>query len=188
MNAEIRVPEMPNRIAAVRYIPFGLTKSNWPASLLKIRLKLGKWDREATIDVDSFDTTPDFICRNIQHLLSNVIDDIPLTGPEFQALAMRTASGLDADGLILNGVMGLNGEAGECIDIVKKHLFQGHRLDEAKLIDELSDVLWYAAIICEGLGVTLDDVMRHNVEKLQKRYPNGFSAERSIHREDENGL
>lgn len=188
MENEIRVPETPSRIAAVRYIPFGLTKSNWPASLLKIRLKLGKWDREATIDVYSFDTTPDFICRNIQHVLSNVIDDIPLTGPEFQALAMRTASGLDADGLILNGVMGLNGEAGECIDVVKKHLFQGHKLDEAKLIDELSDVLWYAAITCEGLGVTLDDVMRHNVEKLQKRYPDGFSAERSIHREDENGL
>ena len=111
-----------------------------------------------------------------------------MTGAEYQKLAMRTASDLDTYGLILNGVMGLNGEAGECIDIVKKHLFQGHELDKEKLIDELSDVLWYAAITSEGLGVTLDDVMRHNVEKLQKRYPNGFSAERSIHREDENGL
>ena len=111
-----------------------------------------------------------------------------MTGAEYQKLAMRTASDLDTYGLILNGVMGLNGEAGECIDIVKKHHFQGHELDKEKLIDELSDVLWYAAITSEGLGVTLDDVMRHNVEKLQKRYPNGFSAERSIHREDENGL
>lgn len=111
-----------------------------------------------------------------------------MTGAEYQKLAMRTASDLDTYGLILNGVMGLNGEAGECIDIVKKHLFQGHELDKEKLIDELSDVLWYAAITSEGLGVTLDDIMRHNVEKLQKRYPNGFSAERSIHREDENGL
>ena len=111
-----------------------------------------------------------------------------MTGAEYQKLAMRTASDLDTCGLILNGVMGLNGEAGECIDIVKKHLFQGHDLDKEKLIDELSDVLWYAAITSEGLGVTLDDVMRHNVEKLQKRYPDGFSAERSIHREDENGL
>ena len=111
-----------------------------------------------------------------------------MTGAEYQKLAMRTASDLDTYGLILNGVMGLNGEAGECIDVVKKHLFQGHELDKEKLIDELSDVLWYAAITSEGLGVTLDDVMRHNVEKLQKRYPNGFSAERSIHREDENGL
>lgn len=107
-----------------------------------------------------------------------------MTGAEYQKLAMRTASDLDTYGLILNGVMGLNGEAGECIDIVKKHLFQGHELDKEKLIDELSDVLWYAAITSEGLGVTLDDVMRHNVEKLQMRYPNGFSAERSIHREN----
>lgn len=60
-----------------------------------------------------------------------------MTGAEYQKLAMRTASDLDTYGLILNGVMGLNGEAGECIDIVKKHLFQGHKLDEAKLIDEL---------------------------------------------------
>lgn len=111
-----------------------------------------------------------------------------MTGTEFQKCAMRTAFHVTWSDLILNGVMGLNGEAGECIDIVKKHLFQGHELDKEKLIDELSDVLWYAAITCEGLGVSLDDIMRHNVEKLQKRYPNGFSAERSIHREDENGL
>lgn len=111
-----------------------------------------------------------------------------MTGAEYQKLAMRTASDLDTYGLILNGVMGLNGEAGECIDVVKKHLFQGHELDKEKLIDELSDVLWYAAITCEGLCVSLDDVMKHNVEKLKKRYPDGFSAERSIHREDENGL
>ena len=111
-----------------------------------------------------------------------------MTGTEFQKCAMRTAFYVTWSDLILNGVMGLNGEAGECIDIVKKHLFQGHKLDEAKLIDELSDVLWYAAITCEGLCVSLDDVMKHNVEKLKKRYPDGFSAERSIHREDENGL
>lgn len=188
MENEIRVPETPSRIAVVRYKPYGLVKAGWPVSSLQIRLKLGKWDKSTTIILDASKTSPDFICRNIQHALSNIVDIIPLAGPEFQALAMRTASGLDAAGLILNGVMGLNGEAGECIDIVKKHLFQGHDLDKEKLIDELSDVLWYAAITSEGLGVTLDDVMRHNVEKLQKRYPNGFSAERSIHREDENGL
>ena len=96
---------------------------------------------------------------------------------------MRTASSLDKDALVLNGVMGLNGEAGECIDIVKKHLFQGHELDTDKLLDELSDVLWYAAILAEGIGTTLDDVMQHNVDKLMRRYPEGFDAERSIHRE-----
>lgn len=108
-----------------------------------------------------------------------------MTGTEYQKLAMRTASSLSQKDLVLNGVMGLNGEAGECIDIVKKHLFQGHELDEAKLLDELSDVMWYAAITAEGLGTTLDVVMQHNVDKLRKRYPDGFEASRSIHRGEE---
>ena len=99
-----------------------------------------------------------------------------MTGTEYQKLAMRTASSLSQKDLVLNGVMGLNGEAGECIDIVKKHLFQGHELDSEKLLDELSDVMWYAAITAEGLGTTLD------VDKLRKRYPDGFDAERSVHR------
>lgn len=107
-----------------------------------------------------------------------------MTGTEYQAAAMRTAASLDKNALVLNGVMGLNGEAGECIDIVKKHLFQGHELDADKLLDELGDTLWYAAILAEGIGTTLDDVMQHNVDKLMRRYPEGFDAERSIHREE----
>lgn len=106
-----------------------------------------------------------------------------MTGTEFQEKAMRTVAASDSGALLLNGVMGLNGEAGECIDIMKKYLFQGHELDEEKLMDELSDVMWYAAITATGLGVTLDEVMEHNVEKLKKRYPDGFDKERSIHRE-----
>ena len=80
-----------------------------------------------------------------------------MTGYEYQEKALRTANKLTRSELILNGVMGLNGEAGECIDLVKKHLFQGHNLDERKLKDELSDVLWYVAITCEGLGITMDE-------------------------------
>lgn len=102
-----------------------------------------------------------------------------MTGTEFQLAALRTAGSTN---LLLNGVMGLNGEAGECIDLVKKHLFQGHELDCDALLDELGDVLWYAAITCESIGITLDDVMAHNVNKLHKRYPDGFDARRSIHR------
>lgn len=109
-----------------------------------------------------------------------------MTGNEYQRLALRTASGIEQYDLTLNGVMGLNGEAGECIDIVKKHLFQGHPLDTDKLVDELGDVLWYVAITADGIGVPLEDIMQHNIDKLRKRYPDGFDAERSIHREDEN--
>lgn len=109
-----------------------------------------------------------------------------MTGNEYQRLALRTASSSQRYDHILNGVMGLNGEAGECIDIVKKHLFQGHPLDTDKLVDELGDVLWYVAITADGIGVPLENIMQHNIDKLRRRYPEGFDAERSIHREDEN--
>ena len=54
-----------------------------------------------------------------------------MTMNEYQHLAQRTSGTLSADEKILNGVMGLNGEAGECIDIVKKHLFQGARAGQS---------------------------------------------------------
>ena len=107
-----------------------------------------------------------------------------MTGNEYQRLALRTSSHGSNGDMVLNGVMGLNGEAGECIDIVKKHLFQGHPLDTDKLLDELGDVLWYVAITADGIGVQLEDIMLHNIDKLRRRYPEGFDAERSIHRED----
>lgn len=109
-----------------------------------------------------------------------------MTGNKYQQLALRTSSHGSSGDMVLNGVMGLNGEAGECIDIVKKHLFQGHPLDTDKLLDELGDVLWYVAITADGIGVPLENIMQHNIDKLRKRYPDGFDAERSIHREDEN--
>ncbi len=104
---------------------------------------------------------------------------------EYQRLAQRT-SNKKADNIdhILNGLMGLNGEAGECIDILKKYFFQGHELDKGKLIDELGDVLWYIAETCEGIGVTMEEVAIRNIEKLKKRYPNGFETERSVKRNE----
>lgn len=107
-----------------------------------------------------------------------------MTGNEYQQKCMRTAGNMSESDMILNGVMGLNGEAGECIDLVKKALFQGHTLNREKLIDELSDVMWYVAITAQGIGAGLDEIMQHNVDKLLKRYPNGFEAERSVNREE----
>lgn len=101
---------------------------------------------------------------------------------EYQKLAMRTASESSSQNLVLNGVMGLCGEAGECIDIVKKHMFQGHELDKRKLIDEASDCFWYLAAIATGLDVSMEEIAMHNVEKLRKRYPNGFSTDESLNR------
>jgi len=84
---------------------------------------------------------------------------------------------------LINGLMGLNGEAGEAIDILKKHLFQGHELDKDHLAEELGDVAWYLAVTADALGYSLEEILQMNIEKLQKRYPDGFDYERSVNRE-----
>lgn len=106
-----------------------------------------------------------------------------MTLNEYHALAQRTSSANTISGKIENGCLGLAGESGECCDILKKYFFQGHELDKEHLMDELGDVMWYIAETASGLGITLEDVAIHNVEKLKKRYPDGFSAERSVHRD-----
>ena len=107
-----------------------------------------------------------------------------MTGNEYQKLAMTTLNpALSKQDVLINGVMGLCGEAGEAIDLVKKHLHQGHALDREKLVKELGDVAWYLAETAYALDVPLDEVLEGNIEKLKRRYPEGFAAERSIHRE-----
>lgn len=107
-----------------------------------------------------------------------------MTINEYQKEALRTASGMSKEyPLILNGVLGLGGESGECLDIVKKHLFQGHELDTAHLAEELGDVAWYLAVSAHAIGMDLESILQGNVDKLRKRYPDGFDKERSLHRE-----
>lgn len=110
-----------------------------------------------------------------------------MTINDYQRAALRTVNKgkLSDTELLTNGVLGLSGESGECADIVKKHLFQGHELDTDKLANELGDVAWYLAVTAEAIGLDSETVLQMNVEKLYKRYPDGFSAERSIHREEE---
>ena len=107
-----------------------------------------------------------------------------MTVNEYQRLAMKTLNPeLDKKDVLINGVMGLCGESGEAIDIVKKWLAQGHKLDREGLAKELGDIAWYLAETAYALEIPLEDVFRANIEKLAKRYPEGFAAERSIHRE-----
>lgn len=109
-----------------------------------------------------------------------------MTINEYQKLAMTTLNpDLDKKDVLINGVMGLCGESGEVIDIVKKHLAQGHELDRDKIIKELGDVAWYMAEIATVLDVELEEVLTLNIEKLRKRYPEGFSVEKSINRNEE---
>ena len=85
---------------------------------------------------------------------------------------------------LLLGALGLCGESGEVAENVKKLLFHRHPMEVSALRDELGDVLWYFVFLCDTLGLTVEEVMEANVEKRRKRYPDGFSSERSMRRED----
>ena len=87
--------------------------------------------------------------------------------------------------VLMNALMGLCGESGEAIDLMKKHLYQGHDLDKEKLVKELGDIAWYLAEAATGLNIDLGEVLQRNLDKLHARYPQGFSTERSMHREGE---
>lgn len=105
---------------------------------------------------------------------------------EYQNLAMRTINKeLSKKEILINSVMGLCGESGEAIDIVKKHLAHGHELNKNALAKELGDIAWYLAEAALALDMTLEEVFQMNIDKLKKRYPEGFSKEDSIERKDE---
>lgn len=103
----------------------------------------------------------------------------------YQVLAMTTKSPL-SNGIdwLTEAILGLTSEAGEIADDLRKHLFQGHELDLEHMKNDLGDVAWYLAAAADAIGVKLSDVFDANIEKLAKRYPNGFETARSIHGED----
>lgn len=106
-----------------------------------------------------------------------------MTINEYQKLALTTLNpALNDKDVLINGVMGLCGEAGEAIDLVKKHLAQGHELDKEKLARELGDVAWYLAETARAIGYDLETILQMNIDKLRARYPEGFSEEKSISR------
>ncbi|WNL49467.1 nucleotide pyrophosphohydrolase domain protein [Bacillus phage DZ1] len=82
--------------------------------------------------------------------------------------------------------MGLAGESGEVVDTIKKVVFHGHPLDIDELKKELGDTHWYFTRLMDTLGIDPKEVRQLNVEKLRKRYPQGFSSEDSIKRVDNN--
>lgn len=84
-----------------------------------------------------------------------------------------------------NFLLGLAGEVGEITDLLKKHIYHAHELDKDKLTKEIGDVLWYLVAIAEVNDISMEDVTKANLEKLEKRYPNGFNSQDSINRKDE---
>lgn len=104
---------------------------------------------------------------------------------DYQKAAMATLNpALDKKDVLINSVMGLCGESGEVIDIVKKWLMQGHELDREHLIRELGDVAWYLAEAATALDVPLEAVFQGNLDKLRQRFPNGFDIGASVNRKE----
>jgi len=104
---------------------------------------------------------------------------------DYQSLAARTL-GRDRthEQQLANAALGLTGEAGETAELIKKHLFHATPLDRDAMIKELGDCLWYIAAFATVLDIPMSDIAERNIEKLRRRYPDGFDPERSINRTD----
>ena len=128
-----------------------------------------------------------------------------MTGSEYQKLAMRTNDGKGSERLykklftgkvedfhitkdlndmggVLNGCLGLSGEAGEVLDMVKKWVFHEKELDKEHLKKEIGDVMWYVAMLCESFCFDLDEILQMNVDNLMARYPEGFDTDKANNR------
>lgn len=108
----------------------------------------------------------------------------PLTLNDYQRMARRTAGNKRKSDKMEEALFGLAGEVGELCDHYKKYMHQGHDISYDHMEEEAGDVLWYLAEIADALGITLEEIARRNIEKLRKRYPDGFDPERSINREE----
>lgn len=108
-----------------------------------------------------------------------------MTLNQYQSLARRT----QRDDLTTNmrrdhALHLLAAEVGEIHSIYQKS-YQGHKIEREMVLDEAGDVLWGLAELMDALGYTMEDMARHNIDKLKARYPGGFDPERSLHREAE---
>lgn len=124
------------------------------------------------------------LLKYLEHL-KQVVDSDGITANDYQRAAMRTDNkNQTEEERLLDALFGLCGEAGEVMDAYKKYRFQGHESYRDEMIIESSDCLWYLAKLADVLGVTLGEVMERNIEKLKKRFPDGFSKDRSINRKE----
>jgi NTP pyrophosphatase (non-canonical NTP hydrolase) len=111
----------------------------------------------------------------------------PLSLNEYQVAALRTDDGktISVDEMTVCCALGLTGEAGEVADMIKKWAYHGKTLDGEKLRLELGDVLWYLAVLAARRGMSLEDVAQANLDKLRRRYPEGFNQRAANARADE---
>lgn len=107
-----------------------------------------------------------------------------MRGNEYQKLASRTiAEDMSCKDMGDHALHGMSGEVGEIHSIYQK-VYQGHKMDPWHIKKEVGDLLWFVAEFCTAWGWRLEDVMEENIDKLRKRYPDGFEVERSLNRKE----
>ena len=106
-----------------------------------------------------------------------------MTLNDYQAAALRTApQGTSPYHDLVHGAMGVATEAGELLDVVKKHHAYNKEIDHANLREEIGDVLWYLALLARSLGTDLDSIAAINVAKLRTRYPDRYTDHHALNR------
>ena len=71
---------------------------------------------------------------------------------------------------LLHGVIGVVTEAGEMTEQLYSHMYEGKKLDEVNIAEEIGDLFWYFAVICDTAGISFESLMDKNIEKLRARY------------------
>lgn len=122
-----------------------------------------------------------------------------MTPAEYVAAAIRTEApvdeaytrvGIAGDSLLrmFHAAIGMCTETGEIQDQLKKHIFYGKPLDMVNVAEELGDLMWYVALMCDATGLDLTNVMENNIAKLRKRYPDKFTEHDALNRDTVNEL
>lgn len=107
-----------------------------------------------------------------------------MTGKEYQLLAARTIDpNMNGHECEMHALFGMASEVGELLGIFQKS-YQGHEIDEAHVLKEVGDIVWFIAEFLTANHWSLDEVMTMNIDKLIARYPDGFDTEKSLHRKD----
>ena len=89
---------------------------------------------------------------------------------------------------LLHGISGIATEGGELLDHLKSVMFYGKSLNKINIYEEFGDIFYFIALICKLYGWQFSNIMKDNIEKVQKRYPNGFSEDDALDRDKENEL
>jgi len=116
-----------------------------------------------------------------------------ISADEYQLLSSRTAINTEMlkkpltieQKRLVNWALGIGGESGEILDHIKKYLFHGGELDRDYIKKEIGDNIWYQAQLAKDLGFSLSECLGHNIAKLERRHPKGFTVESAQAKLDE---